>query len=53
MEFNVTMIRKYETLLVVDAESEAEAIEKAQSLSGRYDVELEQCCVTEEDYIIE
>jgi hypothetical protein len=50
MEFNVIMIRTYETTLVYEADSFEEAVEIAKKDEFRYSVELDQCCVTFEGY---
>lgn len=51
--YTVKMIRTYETILEVEADSEQQAIELASQLPDRYAVELEQCCVTSEEYAVE
>ena len=48
MEIEVIMVRTYETKLVYEADSFEEAVKMAMADEGRYAVELEQCCVTEE-----
>ena len=50
MEIEVLMIRTYETVLVYEADSFEEAVEMAKQDESRYYVELEQCCITDEDY---
>lgn len=48
MEFQVVMVRTYETMLVYEADSFEEAAQKAEADQAKYHVELEQCCVVEE-----
>ena len=48
MEFQVVMVRTYETMLVYEADSFEEAVKLAMADKSRYHVELEQCCVVEE-----
>lgn len=50
MEIEVIMVRTYETSLVYEANSFEEAVEMAKQDEDRYHVELEQCCVVDEDY---
>lgn len=52
--YTFKMTRVYETLIVVDAESESEAFKKLNELGDMiYTIELEQCCVTEEKIELE
>ena len=53
MEYTVVMKRTYETAIVIEAQTEAEAIAIAESSPNRYTEELEQCNVIEESYYIE
>ena len=50
--FKMTIV--YETLIVVDAENELDALDKLTELGDMiYTIELEQCCVTEEKIELE
>lgn len=53
MNYTVIMKRTYETAIVIEAQTEAEAIAIAESSPNRYAEELEQCNVIEESYGIE
>ena len=53
MNYTVIMKRTYETAIVIEAQTEAEAIAIAESSPNRYAEELEQCNVIEESYCIE
>ena len=53
MNYTVIMKRTYETAIVIEAQTEAEAIAIAESSPSRYTEELEQCNVIEESYCIE
>ena len=53
MNYTVIMKRTYETAIVIEAQTEAEAIAIAESSPNRYTEELEQCNVIEESYYIE
>jgi hypothetical protein len=50
MIYKVTMVRVYETVIEVEANSADEAVIKAQSDDSRYSEEMEQCGVSEEYY---
>lgn len=51
--FTVVMKRTYETTFEIEAETEAEAIEKVEGNGDRYTEELNQCNCTDQDYFIE
>ena len=42
------MSRTYETIFEIEAENESEALNKLEQMEDRYAVELEQCCVINE-----
>lgn len=46
--FTFTMVRTYETIVEVEATSKAEALKQLHSMDI-YHIELEQCCVVEEN----
>jgi len=47
-KFTLTMSRTYETIFEIEAENESEALNKLEQREDRYAVELEQCCVINE-----
>ena len=51
-EITVIMMRTYETAFTVKAASVEEAIEKVEEMEDKYAVELEQCCVTYENFTV-
>ncbi len=51
-KYTFKMTRVYETLIVVDAENESEAFNKLKEIDV-YQIELEQCCVVQEDIELE
>jgi hypothetical protein len=51
-KFTFIMTRTYETLLEIEAENYADAQKQLAGID-RYAIELEQCCVTNEDMICE
>jgi len=50
--YTFKMTRVYETLIVVDAENEQDAFNKLKEIDV-YQIELEQCCVVQEDIELE
>jgi hypothetical protein len=50
--YTFKMTRVYETLIVVDAENEQDASNKLKEIDV-YQIELEQCCVVQEDIELE
>jgi hypothetical protein len=51
-KYTFKMTRVYETLIVVDAENKDDAFNKLKEIDV-YQIELEQCCVVEEDIKLE
>lgn len=51
-KFTFKMSRTYETIIEIDAENYADAQKQLAGID-RYAIELEQCCVTNEDMICE
>lgn len=52
--YTFKMTRVYETLIVVCAENEQDAFKKLNELGDKiYNIELKQCCVTEEKIELE
>lgn len=51
--YTIKMIRTYETIIEVDADTQEKAIAEASSHPDRYAFELEQCCVTSEEYVVD
>jgi riboflavin synthase alpha subunit len=47
-KFTLTMSRTYQTIFEIEAENESEALNKLEQMEDRYAVELEQCCVINE-----
>jgi len=47
-KFTLTMSRTYQTIFEIEAENESEAISKLEQMEDKYAVELEQCCVINE-----
>lgn len=52
-KYTITMIRTYETTLEYDADTPEQALEQYTQDQEKYAVELEQCCVTSESYMLE
>lgn len=50
--YTFKMTRVYETLIVVDAENKQDAFNKLKEIDV-YQIELEQCCVVQEDIELE
>lgn len=50
--YTFKMTRVYETLIVVDAENKEDAFNKLKEIDV-YQIELEQCCVVQEDIELE
>ena len=50
--YTFKMTRGYETLIVVDAKNEQDAFNKLKEIDV-YQIELEQCCVVQEDIELE
>ena len=50
--YTFKMTRVYETLIVVDAKNEQDAFNKLKEIDV-YQIELEQCCVVQEDIELE
>ena len=50
--YTFKMTRVYETLIVVDAENKDDAFNKLKEIDV-YQIELEQCCVVQEDIELE
>jgi hypothetical protein len=51
-KYTFKMTRVYETLIVVDAENKEDAFNKLKEIDV-YQIELEQCCVVQEDIELE
>ena len=51
-KYTFKMTRVYETLIVVDAENKDDAFNKLKEIDV-YQIELEQCCVVQEDIELE